>query len=136
MIGEDAGKSLTLLSGITLCGSMPPEEWQSFWPGLVSRVVVDLDEAGNEDGSRMVAALLAEMWDRMVPPMSPAQEYELAGARFDTAARHAEMTRKSRERDMLAAEAEWEAARANLRRFEVSPGIPKPEFDPLREGQA
>lgn len=131
MIGEQAGRALSLLSGIVT--SEEARSREGFWGGLVGRIVVDLDVAGNEDGARLVANLLAEMWDRLVPRMTPVQEYELACARLDMAGKRLAETRRAGELDVLAAEAEYTAARVGLGRFESSPGIPRPEYDPLRE---
>lgn len=133
MIRELAAKALARLSAITTLGSAPVPSWEEFWPGLVTRVIFDLDEAGDDEGIRVVLELLAEMQERLVPPMTPAEEHELAGTRYDKALERAKAVRRAGEREALAAEAEYLAAQANLRRFESSPGIPKPEFDPLRQ---
>jgi hypothetical protein len=136
MIRGHASKALTLLSGITTLGSADDETWKGFWPGLVTRIVIDLDELGDDVASRLVAEILAEVHERLVPPMTPPEEYELACARLDAADLRAQYVRRGNERDMQAAEAEYEAAQANLRRFEASPGIPLPQYDPLRQEQA
>lgn len=133
MIGEKAVRSLQLVSGISLCGSAPAEEWEGFWPSLVARIVYDLDEAGNEAASETVAGILTEMWRLLVPPMTLTEEYNLACARLDRATGHLEVARKAASTSVLAAEAEYRAARAALGRYESSPGIPKPEYDPLRQ---
>jgi hypothetical protein len=137
MIGGHAAKALTLLSGITTLDPADKETWKGFWPGLVTRIVFELDEAGNDEASRMVAGLLAEVYERLVPPMTPQEEYRLAGNRYERALGRAKIVREAGKREEQAAEAEYAAAYKSLSRFEVSPGIPLPEYDPLRqeEGQ-
>lgn len=128
MIRPIAMKSLALLSGITTMGSAPDPSWEEFWPGLVTRVIVDLDEAGDDAASKVVADLLAEMHELLVPPMTPQEEYLLAGTRLDRASSRAAALRHAAERDQLAAEAEFLAAQSSLARFESSPGIPLPQY--------
>lgn len=134
MIGEQAGRALSLLSGIVTCEEARGAD-SGFWGGLVGRIVVDLDAAGNEEGALLVADLLAEMWHRLVPRMTPVQEYELACARFEKAGERAVAARREADAGVQAAEAEYTAARHALAGFEVSPGIPRPEYDALRKEQ-
>jgi hypothetical protein len=83
----------------------------------------------------VVLEILAEVSERLVPPMTPQDEYQLACARLDRASSRAAALRHAAERDQLAAEGEYLAAQANLSRFESAPGIPLPKYDPMREGQ-
>jgi hypothetical protein len=132
MIGKQAARSLQLISGVRACGPAPEAEQAELWPGVVARIAVDLDEAGHEDASEVVAGILAEMWERLVPPMTPAEEYELACTRMDQAAARLLTVRHAGERQFAAAEAESEAARAAVRAMESRPGVPLPQYDPLR----
>lgn len=61
-------------------------------------------------------------------PMTPQEEYLLAGTRLDRASSRAAALRHAAERDQLAAEAEFLAAQSGLARFESSPGIPLPQY--------
>ncbi len=63
--------------------------------------------------------------------MTPS-DYEAACERFNQANAAAPLARAEAARIVQAAEDEWNAARANLARHEVSPGIPLPECDPYR----
>jgi hypothetical protein len=59
---------------------------------------------------------------------TPASEYEQAVKRFSAAVRDHAIARTEAEAMVAAADEEWEAAEANLRRYESQPGIPLPEF--------
>lgn len=133
MIREPGAKALTHLSAITTLGSADEKFWEGFWPGLVTRFIVELDELGDDEASMVLLTILAEMSERLVPPMTPVEEYELACARFDKANSRATALRHAAQAEQLAAEAEFLAAQRNLSRFEQSPGIPLPQYDPLRE---
>ena len=61
-----------------------------------------------------------------------ANDYEAACTRFDRANANYPRAKAEAERIRQEADEEWEAARANLARFERSPGIPLPEHDTLR----
>lgn len=63
MIGEKAARGLTLASGIHDVKEGGGEA--SLWYGIVARILVDLDEDGNQDGAATVAGLLAGLWDAL-----------------------------------------------------------------------
>lgn len=54
--------------------------------------------------------------------------YEAAGYRFARASENYPKAKAESERILREAEEEYEAAEANLRQYETSPGIPKPEY--------
>jgi len=57
--------------------------------------------------------------------------YEQAVKRFSAAVRNHAIATAEADAMVRAADDEWEAAQAGLAQYEVSPGIPKPEY---REG--
>ena len=62
MISDDAARALDLISGIDLC----KQDDADFWRGMVTRIVVDLDEEpGAERMMVRVRELLAEMWRKL-----------------------------------------------------------------------
>jgi hypothetical protein len=61
MIGEQTGRALTLISGIETCKQVDP----GFWQSVATRIVMDLDERGEHDSVRMVADMLADVWNRL-----------------------------------------------------------------------
>ena len=81
----------------------------------------------SDDAAAWLSAALAAA----IRPTAYADDYEAACERFDRATAAAPRARAEAERLRQEAEDEWEAARANLARFERSPGIPLPEHDPL-----
>lgn len=54
--------------------------------------------------------------------------YEAACDRFNEASENYPKAKAEAERILREAEEEYEAAQANLRQYEVSPGIPRPEY--------
>lgn len=61
MIGRQAGRALTLISGIETCKQVDP----GFWQSVATRIVIDLDERGEQESVRVVADMLAEVWGRL-----------------------------------------------------------------------
>jgi hypothetical protein len=55
-------------------------------------------------------------------------EYEQARDRFNRASKNYPKAKAEAARILAEAEAEWEAAEANLRRHESQPGIPLPQY--------
>jgi hypothetical protein len=91
-------------------------------------------EALRVDGTPLsdeAAAWLSAALAAAIRPGAYADSYEAACTRFDRATAAAPRARADAERIRQDAEDEWEAARANLAKFERSPGIPLPEHDPL-----
>jgi hypothetical protein len=59
VISDEAARALGLISGIDLCKQADAD----FWRGMVTRIVVDLDdEPGAERMMVRTRELLAEMW--------------------------------------------------------------------------
>lgn len=61
MIGEQAGRALDLISGIETCKAVDP----GFWQGVATRIVMDLDERGEQENVRVIADMLADVWNRL-----------------------------------------------------------------------
>jgi hypothetical protein len=61
MVSEQATRAMALITGIDLFR----HDDADFWRGAVTRTVTDLDAAGNTEGVRAVADMLAETWDRI-----------------------------------------------------------------------
>jgi hypothetical protein len=58
------------------------------------------------------------------PAITSEAAYEAAAARFNEISETIGPRRKALERELVALEAEWEAAQAGLRAHELKPGIP------------
>lgn len=65
MISEDAGAAMTLVSGIRNCKQYD----EDFWPNVISRIIIDLDEHGQEFAVGYVLGLLGGQWDQL--PYTP-----------------------------------------------------------------
>lgn len=61
MISDEAARTLGLISGIDLCKQADAD----FWRGMVTRIVVDLDEVAAEREVIRIRELLAEMWRQL-----------------------------------------------------------------------
>lgn len=61
MTGNQAGRALTLISGIEACKAVDP----GFWQGVATRIVLDLDERDEHECVRVVADMLADVWSRL-----------------------------------------------------------------------
>jgi hypothetical protein len=62
VISDEAARALGLISGIDLCKQADAD----FWRGMVTRIVVDLDEEpGAEREMVRVRELLADMWRKL-----------------------------------------------------------------------
>ncbi len=61
MISEQAGRALTLISGIETCKAVDP----GFWQSVATRIVMDLDERDEQESVRVVADMLAYVWNRL-----------------------------------------------------------------------
>jgi hypothetical protein len=68
VIGDQAAKAMTLINGIDTCKQTEP----GFWKGMFTRAVVELDQAGNSDGLRVMRELLWELWERLDDKAEPA----------------------------------------------------------------
>lgn len=58
MISDEAGRAMSVISGIDACKQVEP----GFWLSCVNRIVLDLDEAGHQDRVREIRAMLFEVW--------------------------------------------------------------------------
>jgi hypothetical protein len=58
VISEEAGRAMSVISGIDFCKSVE----QTFWLNCVNRIVLDLDEAGHQDRIREIRAMLYQIW--------------------------------------------------------------------------
>lgn len=58
---DDAGRAVTLIASISAAKETHP----GFWPMLVTRIVTDLDIAGDEAAVTMIARLLAALRDQL-----------------------------------------------------------------------
>lgn len=63
MIGEKAGKALTLASGIR--DRKEAGDQVALWYGMVARILLDLDQAGNQAGVAGVTRLLGGIWNEL-----------------------------------------------------------------------
>lgn len=124
MVSEQAGHALTVISSLDISPGADRETFRS----LVTRLVMDLDEAGDAEGVAIAGRMLDEAWERIVPKMSARQEYEAAAERFRRASARWPQAKRNAERIADEAQHEYEAARLSLARFEVSPGVPRPEY--------
>lgn len=61
---------------------------------------------------------------------NPAAGYRAACDRLEAASRRCQRARREAERIVRDADAEWEAADADLNRYETAPGLPLPELRP------
>jgi hypothetical protein len=105
--------------GTPTCGALKPDgRWSC---------TAQPSHAGPE---HVAFGAMGDPWERW--PVTEADDYEAACAWFDRASAAAPAARAAAA--ALAAEADdnWAAARANLARFERSPGVPLPQHDPLR----
>jgi hypothetical protein len=59
---------------------------------------------------------------------TPANPYEAACERFSRASRNYPKAKAESERILREADAEYDAAEANLRQYESQPGIPLPQY--------
>lgn len=60
MIGAEASRALTLISGIKTC-----RQDEGIWRSVITRIVFDLDEQGQGVALCIVRAILAELWDEL-----------------------------------------------------------------------
>lgn len=58
--------------------------------------------------------------------------YEAACERFEAATRNLPAAKAEASRILREADEEWDAAQVNLRQYESSPGIPLPQYRPVR----
>jgi hypothetical protein len=58
VISEEAGRAMSVISGIDACKQIEPD----FWLNCVNRIVKDLDEAGHQDRVREIRAMLYGVW--------------------------------------------------------------------------
>jgi hypothetical protein len=58
VISEEAGRAMSVISGIGFCKEVEPD----FWVNCVSRIVWDLDEAGHQDRVREIREMLYQAW--------------------------------------------------------------------------
>jgi len=65
MISKDAGAAMALASGIRNCKQYDEE----LWPSVVTRIITDLDEAGQQEAVDCIAHLLGDLWDQL--PYTP-----------------------------------------------------------------
>lgn len=63
MIGEKTGRALALASGIRDFKDHGDEA--SLWHGMVIRILLDLDEVGDQAGVSTVVSLLAGIWEEL-----------------------------------------------------------------------
>jgi hypothetical protein len=61
MISDEAARALGLISAIELCKQADA----AFWQGMVTRIVMDLDEVAAEREIIQVRELLADMWKKL-----------------------------------------------------------------------
>lgn len=61
MIGKQTGRALELIDGI----EMWRETGESFWHGMVVRILMELDMAGAHDEIKTIADVLAKMWQEL-----------------------------------------------------------------------
>jgi hypothetical protein len=61
MASDEAGRALSLISHIGLCKDASAFTWRS----VVTRVVLEADEAGDDAAVARVRALLEGLWDRL-----------------------------------------------------------------------
>lgn len=132
MIRPEAARALDLINAIDTCKKVDP----GFWLGVVSRLVVDLGQDGTSycpHAQTAVTVMLRKVWetlpDKDAPPeLTPRQQYEAAQARYGEAAEDLGRKKQACERMIQEATHEWERAQFELAEFEVSPGVPKPEY--------
>lgn len=60
-VSSEAARALDLISGISFCKQVPA----GFWPGVVTRIVTDLDEVAAEREVIRIRELLAAMWHEL-----------------------------------------------------------------------
>jgi hypothetical protein len=58
MISEEAGRAMSVINGIDFCKQVEP----GFWMSCVTRIVLDLDEAGHQDRVREIRETLYRLW--------------------------------------------------------------------------
>jgi hypothetical protein len=58
MISEEAGRAMSVISGIDFYKQVEP----GFWMGCVTRIVLDLDEAGHQDRVREIGETIYRLW--------------------------------------------------------------------------
>lgn len=60
MIGAEASRAVSLISGIETC-----KQDEGIWRSVVTRIIFDLDEQGQGVALCIVRAILAELWERL-----------------------------------------------------------------------
>jgi hypothetical protein len=71
MISKSANRALELITGLEVCRQTD----ERFWMGLVTRIILDMDDGADERGLAFVADLLKDMWNKL-PEAKPSDEAE------------------------------------------------------------
>jgi hypothetical protein len=112
------------LAGQFIAGCEADMHRTSGWfVGSPAHAVLKAAMAEHADLSAEVLAELRARW----APASPAALYEQACERYSAACANYPKAKAEADRILREAEDEYDAASANLRQYEISPGIPKPE---------